>query len=119
MLCWKIWNESKALGIRPSDLYDIQWPLARLYFDRGIYWWGNFIEDKVNTAEAQVRNQMKNRKGTDAFAQSARIVAFNKIFGLSTASAYRQPQLPGKMTEKPVEKANPKAGQHDSSLFSG
>lgn len=119
MLCWKIWNESKALGCRPSELYDIEWPLARFYFDRSIYWWGNFIESKVNDAEATVRNQMKNRKGTDAFAASARISTFNKIFGLSTAAAYRQPELPGRIDQKPVEKANPKAGQHNSSMFSG
>lgn len=66
-----------------------------------------------------MRNSMKNRRGTDAFAQSARIVAFNRIFGLSEAAAYRQPELPGKLAEKPVAKANPKAGQHDSSMFSG
>lgn len=42
-----------------------------------------------------MRTQMKNKKGTDIFVASARIASFNRLFGLSTASAYRQPNLPG------------------------
>lgn len=90
------------MNCRPSDLYDIEWPLARFYFDRGIYLWGNFVERRMDEAEATVRNQMKNRKGTDTFVRSQRIVTFNKLFGLSTAAAYRQPQLPQQAT-KPKE----------------
>lgn len=91
MLCWQVWNQVRALRCRPSDLYGIEWPLARFYFDRGIYWWGNFVEQKLQEAEQNVRQQMKNRKGTEMFVTSTRIATFNKIFGLSTASAYRQP----------------------------
>jgi hypothetical protein len=100
MLCWQLWNQAKGLGCRPSELYDIEWPLARFYFDRGIYWWGNYVEDRMNEAEATVRKQMKNRKGTETFVASQRIATFNKIFGLSVAAAYRQPSLPGMTTEK-------------------
>lgn len=82
------------MNCRPSDLYDIEWPLARFYFDRGIAAWGKFIENKMNEAEANVRKQMKNRRGTDTFVASHRIVTFNKLLGLSVAAAYRQPQLP-------------------------
>lgn len=112
MLCWQVWNQSKALSCRPSELYDIEWPLARFYFDRGIYLWGNFVENKMNEAEMTVRRQMKNRKGTDAFAASSRIAAFNKLFGLSVASAYREPQLPQKL-------AKPTVTVKDTSGFTG
>jgi hypothetical protein len=47
----------------------------------------------MNEAEQTVRTQMKNRKGTDTFVLSARIATYNKIFGLSVASAYRQPNV--------------------------
>ncbi|QGJ90064.1 tail assembly chaperone [Mycobacterium phage Indlulamithi] len=74
--------------------------MARFYFDRGIYWWGNFVEQRMNEVEAQVRKQMKNRKGTETFVASQRIATFNKLFGLSVAAAYRQPDLP-MSAEKP------------------
>lgn len=45
----------------------------------------------MNEAEAAVRNQMKNQAGTDVFAHSAKIAAYNKLMGISVASAYRQP----------------------------
>ena len=119
MLCWQVWNQCKALGVRPSELYNVTWPLAAFYFDRGIYYWGTFVERRMDEAEQTVRNQMKNRRGTDVFVTSARIVAYNKLFGLSVASAYRQPQLPatqGKPTKtKPYAHIKPM----DPSKFSG
>jgi hypothetical protein len=45
----------------------------------------------MNEAEAAVRKQMKNQSGTDMFAQSARISAYNKLMGLDNTSAYRKP----------------------------
>ena len=112
MLCWQVWNQTQALKCRPSDLYDIEWPLARFYFDRGIYWWGNFVEQKMQEAEQTVRQQMKNKKGTEMFVASTRIATFNKIFGLSTASAFRQPELP-------AEKTRPESRISNLSGFSG
>lgn len=48
-----------------------------------------------------VRKQMKNRKGTESFVASQRIATFNKLFGLSVASAYRQPEIPQKAKAEP------------------
>ena len=45
----------------------------------------------MNEAEAAVRNQMKNQSGSDVFAHSAKLAAYNKLMGISVASAYRQP----------------------------
>lgn len=45
----------------------------------------------MDEAENAVRKQMKNRQGTETFVASARISVYNKLFGLSPASAYRQP----------------------------
>lgn len=71
-------------------------------------------------AEATVRRQMRNKKGVDAFANSARTVTFNRLMGLSTASAYKQPAV---FSTKSLTKKT-KASQKDSSgfdknLFSG
>jgi hypothetical protein len=62
----------------------------------------------MNEVEMAVRNQMKNRKGTDIFVRSQRISAFNRLFGLSTASAYRDPQLPKQAEDKPKTKRGQK-----------
>lgn len=103
------------MGVLPSDLYEIEWPLARFYFNRGIYKWGKFVENRLEEVEATVRNQMKNRRGTETFVTSQRIAAFNKIFGLSVASAYRQPDI-----VQPIEKkAKTPVSQPNSRMFTG
>lgn len=40
-----------------------------------------------------VRNQMRNQKGSDGFILQARQLAFNKLVGLSTESAYAAPNI--------------------------
>lgn len=79
--------------MRPSELWGITWPLAAFYFDRAVRNWANFVDQRSNEAEMNVRLQMKNRKGTDGFALQAREVAFNKLLGLSVASAYATPSI--------------------------
>lgn len=86
-----MWDQAKALGVRPSELYGVTWPLAAFYLDRGLHRWANFVEGRLNEVESTVRKQMRNQAGTDIFVQSAKIAAYNKLMGLSTASAYRQP----------------------------
>jgi hypothetical protein len=84
----------------------------------------------MQEAEVSVRNQMKNRKGSDAFVTSARMVAYNKLMGLSVASAYRQPVVFGdnevqrqaerdKKLGKPKPPVMPKLKPLDPSLFGG
>lgn len=91
MLSWQVWNQAKTLNVRPSILYGVENPLAAFYLDRGIYWWGSYVEGKMDEAEAQVRKSMKNhRGGVEPFVVSARINVYNKLFGLSPTSAYRQ-----------------------------
>ncbi|QNJ59235.1 tail assembly chaperone [Mycobacterium phage MrMiyagi] len=107
-------------GIRPSELYGITWPLAAFYLDRGLYWWSSFVEGRMNEVENAVRNQMKNKRGTDAFVHSARTAAFNKLMGLSVASAYRQPHsfTSSSKGAKPVASQG-KSSNFDNSLFGG
>lgn len=112
MLCWEVYNQAKALTCRPSDLYNIEWPLARFYFDRTIYWWGNYVERKVKEAEAVMRERLRKSRGNiEPFVTSSRIATFNKIMGLSVAEAYAKPvatQDFAKKAEKP--KATSKFG---------
>lgn len=124
-MAWQTWKQSKALGVRPSELYCVTWPLAAFYLDRGLYWWANFVEGKMNEAETAVRNQMKNSTGADMFAHSAKMAAYNKIMGLSVAAAYRQP---GSLSQKDKSKAKslvPQAksasgeGKIDLTMFNG
>lgn len=103
MQAYKIWHEAKDLGVRPSELWGVTWPLAAFYFDRAVRNWANFVDQRSNEAEQAVRIQMKNRKGTDGFALQARHVAFNKLMGLSVESAYAAPPTPGN-----AEKRGPK-----------
>jgi hypothetical protein len=78
--------------VRPSELYDIQWPIVRFYFDRAIYWWGTLVENKLNEAEAVAQMQTKRMRGNKAgFIASAKQMAFCKLMGLPTTSAFRQP----------------------------
>ena len=112
------------MGVRPSELYGITWPLAAFYLDRGLYRWANFVEGRLNEVESTVRKQMRNQAGTDIFVQSAKIAAYNKLMGLSTASAYRQPDsFTLSKKEGEVETVAPKAisvsaeGKLDLSMF--
>lgn len=79
----------------------------------------------MNEAEATVRNQMRNQTGADMFAHSAKLAAYNKLMGLSTAAAYRQP---GSLKQKDESKAKslvPQAksasgeGKIDLTMFNG
>lgn len=85
--------ESKDLGVRPSELYGVTWPLAAFYLDRGLRNWANFVDRTVNDAEVKVRTQMRNnrRANVDMFAFQAKQVAFNKIMGISVESLYAAP----------------------------
>lgn len=94
------------MGIRPSQLWGVEWPLAAFYFDRAVRNWANFVDRKCEEAEMVIRLQMKNRRGTDGFAMQAREVAFNKLLGLSVASAYSAPPTKGLKGEKPRQKRN-------------
>lgn len=114
-----MWNQAKGLSIRPSQLYDIENPLVAFYFDRGIYWWGTHVEGKVNEAEANMRSRMKKSRGNvDAFVSSARISTFNKLMGLSTASAYAAPVSTAGLTPKD-EKPTAAKKFGNEGLFSG
>lgn len=83
------------MGVRPSELWGISWPLAAFYFDRAVRNWANFVDRRCEEAEMVIRLQMKNRRGTDGFAMQAREVAFNKLLGLSVATAYAAPPSKG------------------------
>lgn len=110
-MCYKIWHESKDLGILPSELYSVTWPLAKFYFDRGIRAWGITVDNKCNEAEMRVRASMRKAKGNvDSFAASARQVMFCRLMGLPTDSAYRAPGVvSGKKKDLPEKVSVPKS----------
>lgn len=117
-----MWHEAKALGIRPSELYGIENPLAAFYLDRGLQRWANFVEGKMNESETAVRNTAVGRSSSGAgFIISARQVTFAKLMGQSTASAYRQPQVPKRESPKKDVGAQrfSAEGEIDLSKFNG
>lgn len=76
----------------------------------------------MNEAGNNVANTAVGRSSTgQTFVQSARKVAFLRLLGLSEASAYRQPQLAGKLSGEPGKpKRNrpiPAEGKFDLSKF--
>lgn len=80
--------------------------MAAFYFDRGLYWWGKFVENKMDEAEQAIRRSMKNRKGTDTFVMSQRIAIYNRLLGLDDKAAYKDPAVRTKVTApqgKPAE----------------
>ena len=108
---------SKGLQVRPSVLYGIDDQLAAFYFDRGIYWWGNFVDGKVAEAEARVRQSLKNKKGTEVFVNSERIKTMSKLLGdTDTTVGYRVYNDPSKKTKKALPA---KSSGMDPKLFTG
>lgn len=81
------------MGVRPSELWGITWPLAAFYFDRAVRNWASFVDQRSDEAEMAVRNQMKNQRGSDSFILQARQLAFNKLVGLSKEAAYATPNI--------------------------
>jgi hypothetical protein len=105
-------------------LYNVHWPLARFYFDRAIYWWGNFVEGKINEAEARARVQTKRMRGNaEGFIASAKQAAYCKLLGLPLTSAYRSPNsFTKKADQSPKSKLQQSVsaeGRFDLSKFNG
>ena len=93
------------MGVRPSELWGITWPLTAFYFDRGVRNWANFVDRTSNDAEMRIRMQMRNsrRANVDSFAHQAKMVAFNKLMGIPIDSLYGAPpvqSIPGAQAEK-------------------
>ena len=108
---------SKGLRVRPSVLYGIDNQLAAFYFDRGIYWWGNFVDNKIAEAEARVRHAFKNKKGTDMFVNSERVRTMNKLLGIQDEKAgFKVYTDPNKPKNKVPQK---KSHGMDPNLFTG
>lgn len=113
------WNTAKAMGVRPSELFGVTWPLAAFLLDRGLYRWSTFVENKLNEVELTVRNQMKNSSGADVFVQSARTSMYNKLMGLDPASAYRSPGVFADKPKKVATQAVSAEGKLDLTVFNG
>lgn len=109
---------AKGLQVRPSVLYGIESQLAAFYFDRGIWWWGNFVDNKVAEAEMRVRHAFKNKKGTDVFVNSERTRTLNRLLGVRDPNAgYRVYSDPNK--NKPKKAVPSRKSGMDPNLFTG
>lgn len=84
MLAWQTWSQSKTYHKLPSDLLGVTDPLARYYFDRGIYWFGRFVEGEMDTAE---KIAGKGKRNAEPFIASARQRTFNKLMGIKDSTA--------------------------------
>jgi hypothetical protein len=90
------------MGVRPSELFKIENEVAAYYLDHGLYRWATFVNSKMDEAEMAIRqSQIGKSSNASAFINSARTVAFNRLMGLSVASAYRQPEISGLSKMKP------------------
>jgi hypothetical protein len=109
------------MGIRPSELYGVTWPLAAFYFDRGVRAWANYVDGEVNKAEAVAVKSTRRMKGDPSgFVVSAKMLAFNKALGLDKSAAFAAP--PVVSAEKPgttVPLARDKVGKIDLDKING
>lgn len=112
------------MGVRPSELFKVEWPLAAFYLDKNLASWAQFVEGKMNEAASAVANSAVGRSTSGGpFIESARKATFAKLLGLSESIAYRQPQIVGKVKEKPkrqlVQQMSGEERKIDISKFNG
>lgn len=112
------------MGIRPSELYEVEWPLAAFYLDRGLAEWANFVDRKTDEAgQAVAATMVGQSRGGQAFIDSARKAQFARLLGLSEASAYRQVNKAKKVDAKPKPRSLIQSfsgeGSFDLSKFNG
>lgn len=111
------------MGVLPSKLYGITNSIAAFYLDLALSNWASFVDNKVNEVAAAVAStSVGQSRGGDVFIQSARQAQFAKLLGLSEASAYRNPELPGKVSDKPKTNGRQSfsgEGEFDLSKFNG
>lgn len=85
------------MGIRPSELYGIDWPLAAYYLDITLQAWSDFVEGKMNEAGAAIAATAVGRSSQgQAFIYSARQSAFAKLVGLPEHSGFQSVTSKGK-----------------------
>jgi len=94
--------------------------MVRFYFDRTIYFWGHFVEGKLNEAEARARMQTKRMRGNaEGFVASAKQLAYTKLMGLPATSAFRQPDSFKKEEKKATPSTLSGEGKIDLTMFNG
>ena len=59
---WEAWTLSRAWRVRPSELYGIEEPLARLNFDRAVNYFGSSVEAEMHQAAEKAKTNKAARQ---------------------------------------------------------
>lgn len=83
---------AKAYNTPPSEILGIDNKISAYYVDNGFYLFGQFVEGKLNEAEARVRKAHK--KGAEPFVNNVRKTTFNALMGIKDdTSGFRSPSF--------------------------
>lgn len=99
-MAYEIYQRAKTFGQRPSELAffdDSVGPLARWYFDRGIWAWGEHVLGRL--AEA-------SHSGNPTFASWRRQAVFLELMGADVSSAYAAPDAAAPARQAGVHRTN-------------
>lgn len=69
---WEAYLLAKQMGVRPSELYDVDDPLARYCFDRAVITFGSVLEGEIS--------KVKGRNEHDTEFKRQRVI--NKFLGV-------------------------------------
>jgi hypothetical protein len=63
---WQAWQLSKAYTCRPSELYGIEHPVQKLFFDRAVWVFGSTLEADLEESGKSRGKKPKSEKQTNA-----------------------------------------------------
>jgi hypothetical protein len=93
-MTWQLWQRCQAFRCQPSDLIKLNNPLIAYFFDRGIWFFGSYVQREVDVAGERATRGVKNRTNAEALGNTARQRALAKMCGediTKTTTGYRDP----------------------------
>lgn len=87
---WQLWKRSQAFRTRPSELIGLEDPLIAYFLDRGTWFLGTYVEDRVDAAGRNAVKGVKNKKNAEALQNGARLRTLDKLLGGGDSSVQRK-----------------------------
>lgn len=80
-MAWQMWMRCQAYKCRPSDLLRLENPLIAYYLDRGIWFFGSYVQREVDIAGQNAVKGVKAKANREALENGARQRALAKLCG--------------------------------------
>lgn len=106
-MVWELWQRSKALRCKPSDLVGDYNSIEAFYFDRAVWRWASAVDYDIETA---ADNAGKGKKSPEKFKQQARLKVLEKALkARGQPQKYKDPALGfNNSPDTPAPKTKPK-----------